>query len=61
LPSTLRFEGPVTANFRQHDGLIELDLKKGEQAVLYSGEKPAAWLVEPLPLGPTEANQWGAK
>ena len=60
-PGTLRIEGSTTANLRQHNGLIKLDLKKGEEAILYSGEKPAAWLVEPLPLAPAEANRWGAK
>ena len=61
LPGALQIAGPATVNLRQYKGLIELDLRKGEEAVLYSGEKPAAWLVKPLPLAPGEANRWGGK
>ncbi len=61
LPEPAKIIGPATAHLRSHDGVIELDLKPGEEAVLYAGEKPDAVVVAPLPHQPAEWNTWGAK
>ena len=61
LPDSVKLVGPATANLRQHDGVIELDLKHGEEAILYNGTKPDEFVITPLPHSETEWNTWGAK
>jgi hypothetical protein len=53
--------GPATANLREHDGVLELDLKRGEEAILYVGEAPPALGISPLPANPGQMNAWGLK
>ncbi|MFP5039837.1 glycosyl hydrolase family 95 catalytic domain-containing protein [Parasediminibacterium sp. JCM 36343] len=43
----------------QHDGLVTLALPKGEEAILYSGAKPASFDVTPLTLKAGDSNSWG--
>ncbi|MDP4290847.1 MAG: alpha-L-fucosidase, partial [Bacteroidota bacterium] len=50
---------PKTVKMHQHDGLIELNLKKGEVAVLYTGKKPISFEISPLKRKPREMNNWG--
>ncbi len=61
LPAPVKLVGPTTVNLRQHDGVIELDLKRGEEVVLYSGTKPENFVAAPLPHPAAELNAWGAK
>ena len=53
--------GPMSAGLRQNKGFIELDLKKGEEAVLYSGKKPDSFVIKALPMDPGAMNNWGSK
>ena len=53
--------GPDTANFREQDGVIQLDLKRGEAAVLSSGKTPPSLSIAPLPSKPEQMNAWGLK
>lgn len=61
LPELVSLVGPATANMRQHDGVIELDLKRDEEVILYSGTKPDNFVIEPLPHLEKNCNLWGAK
>jgi hypothetical protein len=46
---------------KSHDGLIELDLKKGESMMLYpAGEKPDA-IIEPVAAQPDQSNSFGLR
>ena len=38
-----------------------LDLKKGEEAVLYTGQKPPNFVIDALPMVKKDMNQWGLK
>ncbi|MCX6326913.1 MAG: alpha-L-fucosidase [Bacteroidia bacterium] len=61
LPGDIKIVGTKTANMRLHDGLIELNLKKGEEAVLYTGKKPESFVISALPMKPEEMNSWGVR
>ena len=61
LPAPVKWVGPTTANLRQHDGVIELDLKRGEEVILYRDAKPSDFIIAPLPHPTTEDNAWGAR
>ncbi|MFN5021273.1 MAG: glycoside hydrolase family 95-like protein, partial [bacterium] len=46
----------------QHkNGKIILDLKKGEEAVLYKGPKPPIFVIDAMPMTKENMNQWGLK
>ncbi|AKC83888.1 hypothetical protein IMCC26134_03575 [Verrucomicrobia bacterium IMCC26134] len=53
--------GPATVNLREQDGVIQLDLKRGESAVLYSGKTPPSLSISPLAAKPDQMNAWGLK
>jgi alpha-L-fucosidase 2 len=53
--------GVKSAGMRQNKDLIELDLKKGEEAVLYSGKRPESFVIKALPMDPGAMNSWGSK
>jgi len=57
----IRLEGPKTASLRQREGLIELTLKRGERAVLYTGERPKSFVVQAPAVQALEQNQWGVR
>ncbi len=59
LPTHTKLIGPKTANMQYHKGSIALNLKKGEEAILYWGEKPASFLIKAIPVKPGEVNSWG--
>ncbi len=61
LPAPIKLIGPATANLRMKAGVVELDLKPGEEAVLYADEKPETFVVAPLPHRLDEINAWGLK
>jgi len=61
LPAPVKGIGPATAHLRQHDGVIDLDLKRGEEVILYSGNKPDDFVIAPLPHAAADCNVWGAK
>ena len=61
LPAPVKLLGPATTNLRQHDGVIELDLKRGEEVIFYSGTKPDDFTIIPLPHLNADCNSWGAK
>ena len=53
--------GSKAVSMRKNQGVIELDLKKGEEAVLYSGKKPDSFVIKALPMDPGALNSWGSK
>ena len=61
LKGAIKLVGAASARMIQQDGFIELTLKKGEEVILYSGEKPASFVIEALPMPPTQRNSWGGK
>jgi hypothetical protein len=44
----------------QAEGLIKIDLKKGEEVILYTGEKPTSFAVTPA-APDKKQNYWGLK
>ena len=61
LAEPLHAIGPSTLAMKQHDGVIELKLNKGEEAILYSGNTPPSLIITPLPIDPAKANAWGVR
>lgn len=61
LSGDIKLIGPKTADMRLENGFIKLSLKKGEEAIVYSGKKPATFVIVPLPAKPGEINSWGVK
>lgn len=57
----VRVLGPITADLRQHAGRIDLNLKAGESAVLYTGKMPESFMVSALPAKLEEMNSWGVR
>lgn len=61
------FDGPIhltgstTATMHQHNGLIDLALRKGDEVVLYTGQKPKQFIVSPLPMDKKQRNSWGVR
>jgi hypothetical protein len=50
----------VPSNRLQYkNGKIMLDLRKGEEAVLYVGKKPETFAIEALLMAKEDMNQWG--
>ena len=43
------------------DGVYELDLAKGEEALLYAGRKVPDVIISPVPASPGDCNPWGVK
>ena len=61
LPASVKIIGPATDHIRAHDGVIELDLKAGEEAILYWGVKPGGFVIAPLRHQPEQLNAWGVR
>jgi hypothetical protein len=59
LTKNVKCIGPATANMHWNNGIIELNLKKGESAILYEGKKPASFVVEAMPGNNKYVNSWG--
>ena len=60
-PDEVKFIGPESVNIRKVDGRIELNLKKGEEAVLYTGKKPGSFVISALPSNRVAINSWGVR
>jgi len=67
-PCTLKtdFTTPVkivgTATvIKQIGGLIQLKLKKGASVILYTGNKPKSFEINPIAIKPADMNFWGVK
>jgi hypothetical protein len=54
-------EGALHPAIRRSDGLLELEIKKGEEAILYTMGACGPFVIEPLPACPSQVNAWGAK
>ncbi|MEI6678133.1 MAG: glycoside hydrolase family 95-like protein [Mariniphaga sp.] len=61
LSGEVKLVGSKTADMHLLNGVITLNLKKGEEVVLYSGEIPKSFAVSPLPMNEAEMNAWGVK
>jgi hypothetical protein len=51
--------GPKSTVMVEKNGLIEFDLKKGEEVILYRGNKPASFFINALTTNPADRNSWG--
>ena len=60
-PAEIKVIGIAPNRLQQKNGKIILDLKKGEEAVLYTGPKPPFFLIDALPMAKENQNQWGLK
>jgi len=45
----------------EQNGLIEIDLKKGEEAIIYTGDRPISFTINEIPIKATEMNSWGVR
>ena len=61
LPGEIKLIGPKTVQMHQQKGLVVLNLKKGEEVILYSGKRPETFVITALPVRPEEMNSWGEK
>jgi hypothetical protein len=46
---------------KQIGGLIQLKLKKGASVILYTGNKPKSFEINPIAIKPVDMNFWGVK
>jgi hypothetical protein len=61
LPANTKIIGSKTVSIRKYDGRMEVNLRKGEEVVLYVGEKPDSFIISPFPIHSGEGNSWGQK
>jgi hypothetical protein len=61
LPANTKIIGSKTVSIRKYDGRMEVNLRKGEEVVLYVGEKPDSFIILPFPIHSGEGNSWGQK
>jgi len=61
LTADLKLIGPANTNLIQINGLLMLNLKKGEEVIIYSGEKPKSFSISGLTINPKERNSWGVR
>ena len=59
LPSPVHTLGPSGKEIQKHDGLLELNLAKNEEVVLYGGNIPPDLKIEPVATAASEDNPWG--
>jgi alpha-L-fucosidase 2 len=58
----IKLIAPKTVTMKINKEKIVLEnLKKGEEAILYSGDKPDKFIVKPLPSNKNDHNQWGGR
>jgi hypothetical protein len=55
----LKLIAPKSVKIKKHSGIIELNLKKGQSAIIYTGKKPNTFQISPLPMKQEEMNSWG--
>jgi hypothetical protein len=61
LTDVVKLIGPESATFRRIDGMIEVNLKKGEEAVLFTGKKPGSFVISALQSKSEAINSWGVR
>lgn len=61
LQGLVKLMGPASAKMKQQQGRIELTLKKGEEAIIYTGEQPASFIIKDLPITADKMNSWGVR
>ena len=61
MKGTIKLVASKAVKIKQQDGLITLTIPKGEEAILYTGKKPASFEVTPLQFKKEECNSWGVK
>jgi len=61
LPADVKVIGMASNRLQQKNGKIFLNLKKGEEVILYTGSKPSTFVIDALPMAKKELNQWGLK
>jgi len=61
LPADVKIIGITSNRLQQKNGKIILDLKKGEEVILYTGPKPSTFVIDALPMAKKDMNQWGLK
>jgi alpha-L-fucosidase 2 len=57
----INITGVPKARMQRQDDRIIIHLKKGEEALLYTGETQARFVVSALPVNSSEQNSWGVK
>ena len=61
LLNDVHLEAPKSVRLIKRGNQWLLSLKKGQEAILYSGKKPAAFIIQANSLNPNEMNSWGVK
>ena len=61
MKGSIKLVASKSVQMTQQNGLITLTLPKGEEAIIYSGTKPASFEVTPLQLNVEDYNSWGVK
>jgi hypothetical protein len=61
LMQDVKLEGPPSVQLLKKGNKWVLTLKKGQEAVLYSGAKPASFVIKANSLNVNEMNSWGVK
>ncbi|MDP4275073.1 MAG: hypothetical protein Q8907_12410 [Bacteroidota bacterium] len=59
LEGKIKLIAPKTVLLKKRNNEIALNLKKGEEAILYVGEKPDNFIIHPLSMVGKKFNQWG--
>jgi hypothetical protein len=57
----LKIVAPKSVKIKHQAGFIELNLKKGQSAIIYTGKSPNTFEISPLPVKKEEMNSWGMK
>jgi hypothetical protein len=57
----LKIVAPKSVKIKRQAGFIELNLKKGQSAIIYTGKMPNTFEISPLPVKKEERNSWGMK
>jgi hypothetical protein len=61
LMQDVKLEGPPSVQLLKKGNKWVLTLKKGQEVVLYSGDKPASFVIKANSLNLNEMNSWGVK
>jgi hypothetical protein len=59
LKGTIKLLASKTVKMQHQGELIMLTLPKGEEAILYTGTKPASFDIRALPTSAEKCNSWG--
>jgi hypothetical protein len=61
LMQDVKLEGPPSVQLLRKGNKWVITLKKGQEVVLYSGAKPASFVIKANSLNLNEMNSWGVK